>query len=72
MHIPIQLTIKLRTSRSFIYKAVDLLVCPKGAQYLSPAAPPSSFPLVLIKQLVKKAIETAKRDSYIGLLRVLS
>ena len=71
MHVPIQPTIELRTSRSFVYEVVDLLVYPKGARYLGPAAPPSSFPSALIKQPVKKAVETAKRDGHIGLLRVL-
>jgi len=72
VHVPIQLTIELRTNRSFVYEAVDLPVCPEGARYLGPAAPPSSFPSALIKQPVKKAVEAAKRDGHIGLLRVLS
>ena len=51
---------------------VDLLIYPKGAQYFGPTASSFSFPLALIKQPVKKAVKTAKRDGYIGLLRVPS
>ena len=72
MHVPIQPIIKLHTSHSFVYKAVDLPVCPKRVQYFSPTVPPSSFFLALIKQPVKKAVETTKRDGYIGLLKVFS
>jgi len=48
VHVTVHLPLDLLSSRLFVHKLEDLLVCPKRASRLDASKPPLTLPLTLI------------------------
>jgi hypothetical protein len=72
MYITVYLPFDLLSSRSFIHKPEDFLICPERAGQLDACKPPPTLPLTLIQYPFEEGLEGMARDGLYHLGRILS
>jgi hypothetical protein len=72
MYITVYLPFDLLSSRSFIHKPEDFLICPERAGQLDACKPPPTLPLTLIQYPFEEGLESVARYGLYYSSKVLS